>query len=130
MVMVSTEDSKLNIYEATTLLWSCDLSHKAISLSRCFLSSMPGGLVTLSTDGIVNVGFLGTEPDLNPNASPINDTFDPKQVQTELEAVEESLQNIMNAKGGKDIVMFKLNMVRHLMMQSNIFIITDTYFQT
>lgn len=107
--MVSSEDSKLNIYEATTLLWSCDLSHKAISLSRCFLSSMPGGLVTLSTDGIVNVGFLGTEPDLNPNASPINDTFDPEQVQAELEAVEESLQSIMNAKGGKEIGMLNLN---------------------
>lgn len=107
--MVSSEDSKLNIYETTTLLWSCDLSHKAISLSRCFLSSMPGGLVTLSTDGIVNVGFLGTEPDLNPNASPINDTFDPEQVQAELEAVEESLQSIMNAKGGKEIVMLNLN---------------------
>lgn len=91
---------------------------------------MPGGLVTLSTDGIVNVGFLGTEPDLNPNASPINDTFDPEQVQAELEAVEESLQSIMNAKGGKEIVMLNLNKNGDaFILQPNFFRITNIYFQ-
>ncbi|XP_052737741.1 protein PTHB1 isoform X2 [Bicyclus anynana] len=102
LVMVTSEDAKLYVYEATTLLWSCDLAHKAISLSRCFLSSLPGGLLTLSNNGIVNVSYLGTEPDLNPNAIPINEAFDPKQVQDDLEKVEESLQKIMDAKEGLD----------------------------
>ncbi|XP_034840649.1 protein PTHB1 [Maniola hyperantus] len=103
LVMVASEDFKLYVYEATTLLWSCDLGHKAISLSRCFLSTMPGGILTLSTNGIINVSYLGTEPDLNPNASPINDAFDPKQVQAELEMVEESLQRIVTAKEALDV---------------------------
>ncbi|XP_021183522.3 protein PTHB1 [Helicoverpa armigera] len=97
LVMVTSDDSKLYVYEGTTLLWSCSLLHPAISISRCFLKSLSGGLVTLSANGIVNVGYLGTEPDLNSNAPPmINDISDPEDVQKELEVVEESLRKILN----------------------------------
>ncbi|XP_039746992.1 protein PTHB1 isoform X2 [Pararge aegeria] len=114
LVMVASEDFKLYLYEATTLLWSCDLAHKAISLSRCFLSSLSGGLLTLSTNGIVNVSYLGTEPNLNPNAIPINEVFDPKQVQVELEMVEDSLQKVLDAKEAlnedtEDIIKIKVD---------------------
>ncbi|XP_075969383.1 Bardet-Biedl syndrome 9 [Anticarsia gemmatalis] len=97
LIMVTSDDSKLFIYEGTTLLWSCSLLTPAISISRCFLKSLPGGLVTLSNKGVVNVGYLSTEPDLNSNAPPmINDVTDPEQVQAELEVVEESLRKILN----------------------------------
>lgn len=98
--MVVSEDSKLNIYEGTSLLWSCDLIHKAISISRCYLSSLPGGIVTLSTDGIVNVCYIGTEPDLNANGCTMSDVADPNEIQAELDVVEESLKKVMEAKGG------------------------------
>lgn len=102
LVMVASEDSKLYIYEGTTLLWSCDLLHQAISISRCFLKYLPGGLATLSASGVVSVSYLGTEPDLNANApSMVNDAADPEQVQTELEAVEEALQKVLAGKEGE-----------------------------
>lgn len=99
--MVTSDDSKLFIYEGTTLLWSCSLLSPAICISRCFLKSLPGGLVTLSSNGIVNVGYIGTEPDLNSNApTMINDVTDPEQVQAELEVAEDSLRNILNNNDG------------------------------
>lgn len=102
LVMVTSEDSKLFIYEGTTLLWSCSLLSPAISISRCFLKSLPGGLVTLSGRGIVSVGYLGTEPDLNSNAPPmINENNDPEQIQKDLKVVEESLRKILNNNEGK-----------------------------
>ncbi|KAL0841922.1 hypothetical protein ABMA28_014154 [Loxostege sticticalis] len=103
LVMVASEDSKLYIYEGTMLLWCCDLLDTAISISRCFLKSLPGGLVSLSDKGIVTVGYLGTEPDLNANVAPaMNDAVDPEQVQAELETVEEDLQAILESKGDAD----------------------------
>lgn len=100
LIMVSSDDSKLFVYEGTTLLWSCSLLTPAISISRCFLKSLPGGLVTLSSKGIVNVGYIGTEPDLNSNTPPIiNEVNDPEEVQAELEVVEESLRKILNSEG-------------------------------
>ncbi|OWR45224.1 parathyroid hormone-responsive B1 [Danaus plexippus plexippus] len=98
LVMVTSENSKLNIYEDTKLLWSCDLNHKAISISRCFLNSLSGGIVTLLEDGTVIVSYLGTEPDLNSNASPITETMDPGEVQLQIDEVEKSLQKVLDAK--------------------------------
>lgn len=100
LVMVTSENSKLNIYEDTKLLWSCDLNHKAISISRCFLNALSGGIVTLSEDGTVIVSYLGTEPDLNSNASPITETIDPGEVQLQIDEVEKSLQKVLDAKEG------------------------------
>ncbi|KAI5636293.1 protein PTHB1 [Phthorimaea operculella] len=103
LVMVASEDSKLNIYESTTLLWSCDLLQTAISISRCFLKSLPGGVVTLSANSVVTVCYLGTEPDLNSNAGPmITDTTELEQVQKELEDVEESLTKLLDGDEGID----------------------------
>ncbi|CAG9783621.1 unnamed protein product [Diatraea saccharalis] len=103
LVMVASDDAKLYIYEGTTLLWSCGLLDTAIFLSRCFLKSLPGGLLTLSAKGIISVSYIGTEPDLNSNAAPmINETLDPEQVQAELEAVEEELQSVLESKGEVD----------------------------
>lgn len=100
--MVASEDSKLYIYEGTTLLWSCNLLHQAIAVSRCFLKYLPGGLATLSASGTICVGYLGTEPDLNTNAPlMVNDTTDPEQVQTELETVEEMLQKVLEGNEGR-----------------------------
>lgn len=99
--MVASDESKLYVYENTTLLWSCDLLHQAIAISRCFLKNLPGGLVTLSTNGVVSVCYLGTEPDLNGNAaSMMNEAINPEEVQTQLKTVEDSLHKIMNGKEG------------------------------
>lgn len=101
LIMVASNDSKLYVYESTTLLWCCDLLDTAIAIGRCFLKSLPGGLVTLSAKGIVTVSYLGTEPDLNANAAPaINEVIDPEEIQAELETVEEELQVILGNKGG------------------------------
>ncbi|XP_049866625.1 protein PTHB1 isoform X2 [Pectinophora gossypiella] len=103
LVMISSEDSKLYIYEGTTLLWSCDLLYTAVSISRCFLKYLPGGIVTLSTKGVVTVSYLGTEPDLNSNAGPmINEVIDPEQIQSELGEVEEKLTKILDGEEGID----------------------------
>ncbi|KAL4714089.1 hypothetical protein ACJJTC_008443 [Scirpophaga incertulas] len=103
LVMVVSEDAKLYVYESTTLLWSCDLLENTIAITRCFIKSLPGGIVTLSSKGVVTISYLGTEPDLNCNTAPVmNDVVDPKQVQTELEAVEEELQRILDYNGGDD----------------------------
>ncbi|CAH0720686.1 unnamed protein product, partial [Brenthis ino] len=102
LIMVASEDSKLNIYEGTSLLWSCDLMHKVISIARCYLNSLSGGILTLSTEGVVNVSYLGTEPDLNASGNAMNDIADANQIQAELDIVEESLKKIMDAKGEVD----------------------------
>ncbi|XP_013186450.2 protein PTHB1 isoform X2 [Amyelois transitella] len=100
VVMVSSDDSKLFVYEGTTLLWSCDLLNRAISISRCFLKYLPGGLVTLSINGVVAINVLGTEPDLNANASSMmNETIDPEVIQAELDDVEDKLECILRNKG-------------------------------
>lgn len=57
--------------------------------------------MTLSAGGLVNVGYLGTEPDLNGNVtSMVNETDDPEQVQADLEEVEEALQKILENNEG------------------------------
>lgn len=99
LIMVVSEDTKLYIYEETELLWSCDLLYKTISISRCFLKNLSGGLVTLSTNGIVSVSYLGTEPDLNSSIVPMVATAELKDIQAELEAVEEALERVMDNEG-------------------------------
>lgn len=99
--MVASEDSKLHVYEGSTLLWSSTLLYKPICLSRCFLKSLSGGLVTLSTNGVINVSYLGTEPDLNSNANHMHEITDPQQIQTELEIVEEALEKVMDVEDGR-----------------------------
>ncbi|KAG7307170.1 hypothetical protein JYU34_007321 [Plutella xylostella] len=96
LIMVASDDSKLYVYEGTTVLWSCDLLGTPIWISRCFLKALSGGVVTLSPRGVVTISYLGTEPDLNPGATPaVNDVTDPEVVQAELEEVEDALQRIM-----------------------------------
>ncbi|KPJ07847.1 Protein PTHB1 [Papilio machaon] len=96
LVMVASDDSKLYVYEGTKLLWACDLMMKAVSLSRCFINSLPGGVVTLYLDGMVSVNYLGTEPDLNPSVNIVNEIVSPVEVQRELESVEEALKLIIS----------------------------------
>ncbi|XP_041976964.1 protein PTHB1 [Aricia agestis] len=98
LIMVASEDSKLNVYESSTLLWSCDLLDKAISLSRCYVRNLSGGVVSLSVNGIVNIGYLGTEPDLNASGANMHEVVDPEQIQNELKDVEESLEMILGSK--------------------------------
>lgn len=99
--MVASEDSKLYIYEDTTLLWSCDLVCTPMAISRCFLKGLPGGVVTLSTEGIVSVGYIGTEPDLSGfGQATLNESTSPEAVQSELEAVKETLEKVMDNKEG------------------------------
>ncbi|CAK1552174.1 unnamed protein product [Leptosia nina] len=93
--MVVSEDSKLHVYEDTMLLWSCDLLHKTISISRCFIKNLSGGLVTLSNKGIVSVSYLGTEPDLNSTIVPINADPGPRDIEEELKIVEEALDKFV-----------------------------------
>lgn len=96
LIMVASDDSKLLIYEGTSLLWSCDLLDNAISISRCFLKYLSGGVVTLSNKGIVTICYLGTEPDLNSNAPiMIIDHRDPLEVHAELEKVETMLEKVL-----------------------------------
>ncbi|XP_028030455.1 protein PTHB1 [Bombyx mandarina] len=103
LVMVASDDCKLYVYENTTLLWSCDLLHPVISIARCFLKNLPGGIVSLSNTGIVNVGYLGTEPDLNGNArAMINESIDPEQIQAELDEVESAFQKLLDDKNEAD----------------------------
>ncbi|XP_013181956.1 PREDICTED: protein PTHB1 [Papilio xuthus] len=96
LIMVASDDSKLYVYEGTKLLWACDLMMKAVSLSRCFINSLPGGVVTLSLDGIISVNYLGTEPDLNPNVNIVNEIVSPVEVQRELDSVDEALKLIIS----------------------------------
>ncbi|CAG5012414.1 unnamed protein product [Parnassius apollo] len=94
LVMVVSDDSRLFVYEGTTLLWACDLMTKTLSISRCFLNSLPGGIVSLAPNGVLTVSYLGTEPDLNPTVNLMNEPVDPEQIQAELETIEESLKQI------------------------------------
>ncbi|KAJ0180414.1 hypothetical protein K1T71_003818 [Dendrolimus kikuchii] len=104
LIMVASDDSKLFIYEGTILLWSCDLISSAISISRCFLKYLSGGIVTLSSKGIVNVCYLGTEPDLNRHApTMISEPMDPTEIQDELEKVEAMLQKVLENRNDNEL---------------------------
>ncbi|CAH4032164.1 unnamed protein product [Pieris brassicae] len=95
IIMVVSDDAKLYVYEDTTLLWSCDLLNNTIAISRCFLKNLAGGIVTLSTNGIISVSYLGTEPDLNSTIVPMTAATEPEDILAEIEAVEEALEKIM-----------------------------------
>ncbi|GBP54570.1 Protein PTHB1 [Eumeta japonica] len=116
LLMVASEDSKLYIYENTLLLWSCDLNHIPIAINRCFLKGLPGGVVTLSTTGILSINFLGTEPDLSTNnVVMLNEPMDSEKIQEELSSVEESLKKILDCENDSekgtvhDLLKFKID---------------------
>lgn len=72
--------------------------------------------MTLSADGVVNVGYLGTEPDLNGNVTPmVNEVETPEQVLAELEDVEEQLQKILENREGDCCVLYE-NMLNFYML--------------
>lgn len=99
--MVASEDSKLYIYENTSLLWSCELLQTPVVIARCFLKGLPGGLVSLSTNGVATVSYVGTEPDLNNFSQAIlNESTDDEMVQLELEEADKTLQKIIDNNPG------------------------------
>ncbi|CAK1582085.1 unnamed protein product [Parnassius mnemosyne] len=118
LVMVVSDDSRLFVYEGTTLLWACDLMTKTLSISRCFLNSLPGGIVSLGPNGVLTVNYLGTEPDLNPNVNLTNEPVDPEQIHVELESIEESLKQI--TADDKGVTVDITNVERTIVIKANV----------
>lgn len=64
MLAVATEMGSLLIYEESKLIWSAQLPQVPVAVTRGTFTDLSGGIVTLSSTGVLTVGFLGSEPQI------------------------------------------------------------------
>lgn len=64
IVCVVSEHGAFLIFENAVLLWCAQLLNIPVALRRANFHNLPGAIVTLQENGVVNVGFLGSEPHL------------------------------------------------------------------
>jgi hypothetical protein len=62
MSAVATDNGSLLIYQNSTLIWCTELLGETVAISRGNFSGLTGGIVTLNSTGKVNVGYLGSDP--------------------------------------------------------------------
>lgn len=50
------------IYEGTNLLWAAQHENSQVAIKRGNFEDLPGGIVTLTANGLLQIGYLGSEP--------------------------------------------------------------------
>ncbi|KAL5289209.1 BBS9 family protein [Megaselia abdita] len=59
---VLSENSSILIYEGAKLLWAAQHENHQVSIMRGNFEDLNGGIVTLSANGLLQIGYLGSEP--------------------------------------------------------------------
>ncbi|XP_055630807.1 protein PTHB1 [Toxorhynchites rutilus septentrionalis] len=62
MIAIVSENGSLLLHENNQVVWSVELSEIPVALDRANVSGLPGALVTLGSTGVIDVGYLGSEP--------------------------------------------------------------------
>ncbi|GAB0094681.1 PHTB1_N domain-containing protein [Sergentomyia squamirostris] len=93
IIAIATEMGSLLIHEESKLIWSAQLPQVPVALSRGTFTDLSGGIVTLSDDGVVTVGFLGSEPQIF-KVPPLNlKQLTVEKAQKELEELEAEIKS-------------------------------------
>lgn len=103
IISIVSDSGSLLIYEFTTMIWAAQLSNVPVAIQRANFKQLPGSIVTLGEEGLVNVGFLGSQPSLF-KVPPLNlqeMNFD--KAQKELDELE------VEIKAGIDFTDFSLS---------------------
>ncbi|XP_055920507.1 protein PTHB1 isoform X2 [Eupeodes corollae] len=61
LTAIISENSKLFIYQGPNLAWAAQLEDTPVALQRSNLNNLPGGIVTLGSNGLLKVSYLGSE---------------------------------------------------------------------
>lgn len=101
MTAVATENGSILVYKSSTLVWCADMgSEKIVSIKRGnFAGILYGALVTLSSEGLLSVGYLGSSPAVF-KVPPINlARLDYSQSKAELEEMEKEISSSIDNEG-------------------------------
>lgn len=93
MIMVASETNTLLIYEKTTLKWSAVLIFLPICIERIFLNAIRGAICLLTEEGVLQLCYLGTEPNLFTAPPIINKQLDFEQAEIELTTLNKIMKN-------------------------------------
>lgn len=127
MIGVASENGSLLVYECNQLIWAAQLSHIPVAIQRVNIIGLPGALVTLSKTGLVNVGYLGSDPHLF-KAPPLDlKQLDFIQAHGELMELESQIQH-STAVG--DMAMANSAAERDLIVQVSLGVVERCTFQT
>jgi Bardet-Biedl syndrome 9 protein len=111
MIAIVSENGSLLIYNNCSLIWSAQFENIPICISRANVHNLPGAIITLGDEGLLNIGFLGTDPFLF-KVPPLNlQDVDFEKTQQELIELENEIQagldfeemSLINKKAEKDL---------------------------
>lgn len=92
MILIVSETNTVLIYERTTLKWSAVLVTLPICIERVFLKAIRGALCFLSEDGILQLCYLGTEPNLFTAPPVLNKQLNFEEAGNELAALNKIIK--------------------------------------
>ena len=99
MIAVTTENGSLLIYQESTLVWCAELLDKTIAMQRGNFAGLTGGLVMLTLNGKVSVGYLGSNLSVF-KVPPINlSKLDYEKSKIELEEMEREINSSVDNSG-------------------------------
>ncbi|XP_001659313.2 protein PTHB1 [Aedes aegypti] len=92
MIAIVSESGSLLLYEDSQIIWSAELPEIPVAISRANVSGLPGALVTMDNNGVLSVGYLGSEPHLF-KVPPLNlAPFEVEKCQKEMMELEKEIR--------------------------------------
>lgn len=90
---VVSESSSLLVYEDSQLIWSAQLNDVPVAIRRSNIDGLTGAIVTLGPTGLINIGYLGSDPNLF-KVPPLNlQEINYEKAQKELAELEKEIQS-------------------------------------
>lgn len=121
MTAIASESGSLLIYDSMNLVWAAQLSKIPVAIQRVILKDLPGGIATLTEEGYLSVGYLGSDPQMF-KVPPLKlQELDYHKTQTEIEELEKEIKknvditdlSLINATAERDISI-NINVNEHL----------------
>lgn len=92
MTTIVSESGSLLIYESMNVVWAAQLTNIPVAIQRANLQDLPGGVVTLSEDGFLSIGYFGSDPQMF-QVPPLKiKELDYEKNQRELEELEDQIR--------------------------------------
>lgn len=99
IVCVVSEHGAFLLFENAVLLWCAQLLNIPVALRRANFNNLPGAIVTVHENGMVNVGYLGSEPHLFKVPNMNLQQLDFESTQKELLELEEIIKSGVDSDG-------------------------------